>query len=144
MREIRTEVEIEASVERVWEVLTDLTAYDQWNPFAQKASGEIRVGEKLSIFLKPPGAMGMTIKPRVLKAESSREFRWLGHMVVPGIFDGEHIFEIERLDDGRSRLVQREEFCGVLARPVLAMIGGSTERGFVAMNEALKERAEAG
>ena len=144
MREIRTKVEIGASVERVWEVLTDLTASDQWNPFAQKASGEVRVGEKLSIFLKPPGAMGMTIKPRVLKAEPSREFRWLGHMVVSGIFDGEHIFEIERLDDGRSRLVQREEFRGLLVWPVLAMIGGSTERGFVAMNAALKERAEAG
>ena len=62
--------------------------------------------------------------------------------MVPGIFDGEHIFTIESLDPERVRFVQREEFNGVLASLVLGMIGDKTRMGFKSMNQALKEKAE--
>ena len=45
----------------------------------------------------------MRFKPRVLKAEPNRELRWLGHLGIPGLFDGEHIFTIEPLDQERVR-----------------------------------------
>jgi hypothetical protein len=77
----------------------------------------------------------------VLKAEPPRELRWLGHFVFRGIFDGEHIFQIEPSGDGGSRFVQRERFGGVLV-PLFGAMLGKTEQGFVAMNEALKQRAE--
>ena len=142
MKEIRTEIEVNAPAERVWEVLTDLGSLPEWNPFMRRGSGEVKVGEKLAVYLKPSGGMGMTIKPRVLKVEPSREFRWLGHLMMPGIFDGEHIFEIEPSGDSGCRFVQREEFHGVLASLMLALIGKATRRGFEEMNQALKERAE--
>jgi len=40
----------------------------------------------------------MTFRPTILKAEPNRELRWLGHLLVPGLFDGEHIFTIETWD----------------------------------------------
>ena len=142
MRELRSEVTIDAPAERVWELLTDFGSFPDWNPFIQRASGEVAVGEKLVVYLKPPGGMGMSFKPRVVKVDPNREFRWLGHLFMPGIFDGQHIFEIEPIGDASCRFVQREEFRGLLAVPMLAMIGKSTERGFNAMNQALKARAE--
>ena len=143
MRELRTEITMDAPADRVWETLTDFGSFPEWNPFMHRASGEPKAGEKLSVYLKASGAMGMTIKPRVLKAEPNREFRWLGHMLMPGIFDGEHIFEIEPTGDDGCRFVQREEFRGLLAPLMLALIGKSTRRGFEEMNRALKARAEA-
>ena len=142
MREIRSEIEINAAAQRVWQVLIDFGSYPDWNPFMQRASGEVAVGKKLVVYLKPPGGMGMSFKPRVLKVDPQSEFRWLGHLVVPGIFDGEHIFEIHQIEDDRCRLVQREEFRGILVLIMLAMIGRGTERGFNEMNQALKARAE--
>jgi hypothetical protein len=38
---------------------------------------------------------------------------------VPGLFDGEHIFEIEELDRDRVLCIQREVFKGLLV-PLLA------------------------
>ena len=142
MKEIRTEVTINAPAERVWELLTDFGSFPDWNPFMQRASGELAVGDKLVIYLKPPGGMGMSFKPIVTKVDPNREFRWLGHFVMRGIFDGEHVFEIEPIGDASCRFVQHEEFRGILVLPMLAMIGKSTERGFNEMNQALKARAE--
>ena len=142
MKELRSEITIDAPAQRVWEVLTDFDSFPDWNPFMRRASGEVAVGEKLVVYLKPPGGMGMSFKPRVLKVDPSREFRWLGHLLVKGVFDGEHIFEIEPDGDARCSFVQREEFSGILVPLMLAMIRKSTERGFNEMNQALKARAE--
>jgi uncharacterized protein YndB with AHSA1/START domain len=38
MRELRDEIEIEATPERVWEILTDFAAYPEWNPEAPASS----------------------------------------------------------------------------------------------------------
>ena len=143
MKELRTQIEIGASADRVWDVLTDFSAFPDWNPFVQSARGEPRVGEQLTVTIKPPKGMGMTFKPKVLKAEPGRELRWLGKLMMPGLFDGEHIFEIESTGDNTARLTQREEFRGVLV-PLFSLMGAfkSGRAGFEQMNQALKERAE--
>ena len=142
MKELRTEITINGSAARVWDVLTDLDSFHEWNPFLRRASGVVRVGEKLNVYMKPPGGMGMSFKPNVVKAEPNREFRWVGHLGIPGIFDGEHIFEIEPDGDASCSLVQREQFRGILVPMMLAMVSKSTLRGFNEMNQALKSRVE--
>ena len=142
-RELRTEILIEAPPERVWEVLTDFEEMPEWNPFITEISGELETGERIRVHLKPPEGRGMTFKPRLVKVEEGREFRWLGHLGVPGLFDGEHIFTVDPLPQGGTRFVQREEFKGVFSGLILRSIGEDTLNGFAQMNEALKERAEA-
>ena len=89
MKELRSEIEIEAPTERVWRVLTDFAAYPEWNPFIRRVSGRAEVGERLVVHMQPSGTRGMTFRPTVMKVEPGRELRWLGHLLVPGIFDGE-------------------------------------------------------
>ena len=84
----------------------------------------------------------MSFKPRVIRVEPNREFRWLGHFLMPGIIDGEHIIEIEPDGDASCRFVQREEFRGLLVPLMLLMVRKSTERWFNEMNQALKTRVE--
>jgi uncharacterized protein YndB with AHSA1/START domain len=40
MKENRNDVEIQASPEAVWEVLTDLEAYAEWNPQLYRGEGQ--------------------------------------------------------------------------------------------------------
>ena len=84
----------------------------------------------------------MTFRPTVMKVEPSRELRGLGHLLVPGIFDGEHIFEIEELESDRVRFVQREVFKGLLVPFLGRSLDRDTQRGFEEMNRALRERIE--
>jgi hypothetical protein len=142
MKEIHTEIEINAPAEKVWQVLTDFAAYPEWNPFVRRGEGEISVGARLHIYIQPSGGKGMSFRPTVLVADPNREFRWLGHLWLPGLFDGEHSFVIKPLGDGRVRFVQREQFGGLLLPLLSKMLDGDTRRGFEEMNRALKLRAE--
>jgi hypothetical protein len=142
MKQLRTEIEINASPERVWQLLTDFASFPQWNPFIRQASGEPGKGAQLQVYLQPSGAKGMTFRPKVLKAEPNRELRWLGHFLIPGLFDGEHSFTIEPLEAGRVRFVQREIFTGLLVPLFARGLDKDTRRGFEEMNQALKLRAE--
>ncbi|GIH91726.1 SRPBCC family protein [Planobispora siamensis] len=136
---IRTEVEIDASPEKVWRVLTDFAAYPEWNPFIVSARGEARVGARLTNKLSNDGRV-MTFSPTVLAATPGRELRWIGRFVMPGITDGEHYFLIEDLGGGRSRLVQGETFTGALVPFAGKLLDVADD--FAAMNTALKARAE--
>jgi len=97
MKEVHTEIEIEASAERVWQLLTDFASFQQWDPFIRRASGEVKTGGRLEVYLQPSGVRGGTLRPIVLMIEPNRELRWRGRLWIPGLFDGEHIFTIEHL-----------------------------------------------
>ena len=143
MKKLHSEIEIDAPAEHVWHLLTDFASYPQWNPFIRRISGEPTKGERLEARIEPPGGRGMTFKPKVLNAEPNRELRWLGHLLVAGLFDGEHSFTIQPLEENRIRFIQREAFKGLLVPLFARSLETNTQRGFEEMNRALKERAEA-
>src|SRR5207247_9664175 len=58
----------------------------------------------------------LTFRPIVLAADAHRELRWLGRLILPGLFDGEHLFTIAPFSSGRVRFSQRETFRGLLVR----------------------------
>lgn len=140
--DLHTEIEIEATPEAVWAVLTDLAAYPDWNPFITSSTGDVVKGAKLVNRLEPPGGRAMTFKPTVTAAERPRVFEWLGRLGVPGVFDGRHRFELVPTDDG-TRLIHTEHFSGVLVPFMKRSLDTHTRAGFEAMNTALKERVEA-
>ena len=145
MKELRTEIEINAPAARIWHILTDFASYPDWNPFLRWVRGEARTGARLEVRIQPSGTRGMTFRPTVLRADPERELRWLGYLGVPGLFDGEHEFTIARLSGGHLlvRFVQRERFTGVLVPLLFKLLERDTRRGFEEMNRALKTRAEA-
>jgi len=142
MKELNNEVEIHASAERVWQLLTDFAGFPHWNPFIHRASGEPKAGAQLEVTIQPSGASRTTSRPTVLKAEPNRELRWMERWLIPGLLDVEHIFTIEQLDATHVRFTQREIRTGILVP-----LGGrrrttDTRRGLKEMNQALKTRAE--
>ena len=73
--DLLTEITIEASPQRVWEILTDLERYETWNPFVVACQGRVATGERLICRLHPPGERAQTVKPTVTVADPSGQFR---------------------------------------------------------------------
>ncbi len=140
MKTIETQIEINASQQKVWDVLMDFDSHKSWNPFIQSIEGDVREGGKIKVTIKPPSGKAMVFEPTVLKLEAPREFRWKGKLLFKGIFDGEHYFKIESLG-GKTVFTHGENFSGILV-PLLKGALADTKEGFGLMNQALKERCE--
>ena len=141
MLELRTETVIEAPAERIWQILMDFDAYPGWNPFIRRIRGTPETGSRLDVLLGAPGTRPMRFRPRVLAMVPNRELRWFGHLGIPGLFDGEHIFELTPLGPRSTRFVQRERFRGIFLPFLARRLETDVRRGFDAMNRALRDRA---
>lgn len=150
MREIVTDIVIDAAPARVWQVLTDFARYPVWNPFIRRIASSpstdapLRRGARLTVALQPPGARDMSFRPTLRVVDEARELSWLGRLGVPGLFDGEHRFVLQPQGANRTRLWQRERFAGLLVPLLWRQIAGPTRDGFAQMNTALKQRVETG
>lgn len=140
-RHIDTEILIQAPPGKVWHVLTDFAAYPQWNPFIESIEGSPDWGTRLTVRINAGGERHV-FKPVVLQATAPTRLRWLGRVGFPGVFDGEHGFEL-RAEGGGTRLLQTESFQGFLVPLLWRKVEPMTRQGFEAMNRALKARAEA-
>jgi hypothetical protein len=141
MDRIDTSIEIDAPPAAVWAVLRDFDSYPEWNPLLRIA-GRPNLGAHLRVELRPPGGRPIRFTPTVTAVERDRELRWVGHLVTPGLYDGEHVFRLEPLGDDRTRFVHAESFEGLLVRPINGLFGRRFVRGFEEMNEALERRVE--
>jgi hypothetical protein len=140
-KRLSTDVDIDATPQRVWEVLTDLTAYPAWNPFIVRAEGVVAPGRRLTLTMQPVDGRAVTLRPRLVEVDVARRLRWRGLLGVPGLMDADHSFTLEPRGSG-TRLVQQEDFRGLLVPFLAASLDRGTLPAFVAMNEALKSRAE--
>jgi hypothetical protein len=139
---VERQIEIDAPVERIWQILLDFPRFSEWNPFIVDAAGEAVPGTRLNVTIKPPGRRPRHFRPSVLAALPARELRWLGRWVMPGLIDGEHGFRLETQSADRTLFIQHETFSGFLVPCVWRSIRDALGEGFEAMNRALKERAE--
>lgn len=141
--EVRADVVIDAPPEAVWSVLIDLPAHAAWNHQLTHLGGAVVKGEQLHLRLSADGAEPYEFFAEVTQLEAPKHFAWLGRTGLPRVFDGHHHFELEPLADGRTKLVNREQYSGVLS-PLMRRLPmmANAQPGFAAMNEDLKREVE--
>jgi hypothetical protein len=142
MIELHVATEIDATPEAVWDVLTNLPRYRDWNPFIREASGTIGVGHQVCVHPRTSLGLGLVFRPTVIVCEEPHVLRWRGHFLSPQLASGEHTFAIDAIGHGRVRLAQHMIFDGALTTLAAPLILREARRGFEAMNRALAWRVE--
>jgi uncharacterized protein YndB with AHSA1/START domain len=79
---LRTEIQIQAASEKVWQILTDLAKYPEWNPFITQAIGRVEVGARVEITV-PSASKEMKLHCTVIKAEPRQVLCWKYHVISP-------------------------------------------------------------
>ena len=138
MKTVSYAIDIDVRLSQVWAVLDDLAAYPERNPLFPQASGQLAVGERLTLASRPTVGRPMTIRPKLLAVQPGAELRWVSSLT--GIIGGEHSFTLTAVSVG-TRLVQSETFRGVLV-PLSGKTIAAAEADFAALNRALKQRVE--
>ena len=139
--EIRTETEINASAQAVWETLIDLKRYPEWNPFTYEAAGELIMRAEIRLKVRFPDGSEMRTQHYVCALETNREVSW-NHTNIPLLLWSERRQIIEPIDATRVRLVNREFIWGPLAPLAMWLYGKRIEGGLRMSAEAVKARVE--
>lgn len=137
--EFSTECLIDAPAERVWQILTDLSAWPDWNTTVISTEGRIAAGNKVKFTVTANPGRAFTTKVSTLAAPNRMVFT--GGMPL-GLFTGERTFTLEPTDQG-VRFKMREVFTG----PLSGMIGKQIpdlQPSFDEFAACLKATAEAG
>ena len=142
MLEITTKINIDCPPEKVWKILTDFDKYPEWNPMIKSIEGELKRRNRLKVRLEIKGMSKMTIKPRVATFHSGKSFSWLGHLLIIGLFDGHHIFELNQNQDGSTEFIHREQFSGVMVLLMKKTLKTKVAGAFEEMNRNLKSTCE--
>ena len=132
---------IQAPAEVIWEIVFDLGRWHEWNPTYTRADGQVKIGEVLTLTLALPGQSPQVIRPKVLDWVPNEQLHWQLSM-MGGLIKTLRYIEISPLETGC--IVDNGEIFGGFMGPSLGKrMGRTVRRGFQAMNEALKARAEA-
>ena len=138
MRRFSETIEIAASPERVWAVMSDLERWPEWTAsmtsVEQLDTGPLGVGSRVRV--KQPRLAEARF--RITRWEPAQGFDWIAPNPAVTANAGHSIEAIPR----GSRVTLSVEFSGPLAR-FIAWWFGSLTRGYIAMEaQGLKRRAE--
>jgi len=142
MRQVQTQIDIQAPASLVWAILADFGTYRRWNPLIRGVLGKLRAGGEIEVRLRSREGSDVSVRYTIVRAREPRELRWLDRWTVPGLFSSERRFRIESLPEGGVRFHHGEQAQGIMV-PLLAQrrqLRGKA--GLEAMNTALKQRAE--
>jgi hypothetical protein len=135
---------ITATAERLWEVLSDLERWGDWNPMYPHASGKIVMGGTLSLLEHVAGQPDRQLEARVLDWTPEAQ---LVLRIKEGAFARRmQYFEIDPLagkDAAGCIFAAGTYFQGLNAAGAAKTFGRGLKVGFGLMGEALKAKVEA-
>lgn len=137
MKSFETRIHIEAPVERVWAILTNVREWTSWNTTVDKVEGDIVPGGTVKVFAKVSPGRAFPVKVRELVA--NERMVWSSGMPL-GLFKGERVFTLSRSGSGVD-FEMREAFTGLFA-PLITRSIPDLQPAFDEMAAALKRRAE--
>jgi hypothetical protein len=138
----RTTLSVDATADRVWEVLIDFDRYSEWNPSLPSIEGEPRVGSTVALTLAMPGRPSPKVKATLTEVVPGRRLIWDGNAGADWLFAGHREFLIDPQPDGTVLFTHVEEVSGLLFPLFRAFMGGAIQRHHDGLNTAVKARAE--
>lgn len=142
LHEVRTEIDIAAPPEKVWAIISDIDAWQEWNPIINASKGVAAEGYTLSItMVGKDGVDGPKYFPTIKHFEEPKYFHWQAEMITSAIMTNDKVFELEAIPSG-TRLVHKELFTGMMVPIFCNKFDENVPPMLNSMNQALKELAE--
>lgn len=141
MLTIETEIVIAAPARQVWDILSDLGGYADWNPYLVRIEGRAAVGDEIIVHSRSADGRTTSQPIRVVLVDPQRAMRWEGGLPDRDLFLGDHWWILA--DMGAATLLRQfEHFSGSMAAAILAEHGRDIRENFIRFNEALRAQAE--
>lgn len=140
MKEIKTQIDIEAPLTEVWSLFSNFEKYGDWNPFLLEVKGNFIEGSVIKIKARFNDGNVRNAEPKVEKVVLGRSACFVAKKGV--LFTGRHYFIFEELSNASTRFIHGEIFYGLLPLLFWHRMERSLTASFIEMNNALKREAE--
>ena len=131
---------IQAPAHVIWQVLSDLEGWGQWNPIYSKVEGKLTIGGQLVVNEQIPGLEPAQITPTVVDWVPDAQILWRMSQSW-GFLKRLRYFEIDKLSDEGCIFANGEDWYGRPARYVPPAKRRAMRQAFAALGEALSARA---
>jgi len=138
---IEHRLRIDSPVQTVWEVISHLDRYPEWNPFVVACSSTLAVGDPIRMRVRVLPGLAQPQTERVLEHEPGRRLCY--GILALGALTSRRSHEVTALTAERTEYVSRFELDGWLAPLASLLLGRRLAAGFESMSLALQARAEA-
>ncbi len=137
---VYTDIVINASQAKVWEVLTDWDNVGNWSTSFIGLTGDIQDGGQVTAnYIVGTDTFQF---PHTLHYVEGVEFGWSDSIVfAPEIIDN-HLFRLEVISDCQTRFIQTDDFTGENPLFPLPDLAAQSEAGYNQFNTELKEEVE--
>ena len=135
-------VHIDAPAERVWDILTDVAGYGEWNPFTTRVVTDLEIGAPVDLHVTV-GPWRLKQRQTIESVEPPRLLAWgtkMGHRLL---LRTRREQRLDAVGTTRCRYLTTDAFAGILTPLVVVLFAKLIRNGFNAAALALKARAEA-
>jgi hypothetical protein len=135
-------VGVQANAKAIWDVLSDLPRWQEWNTLYPEIHGLLRIQQRLAIGEAFPGQPDRVIRPMVVDWVPNEQILW-ALSEQGGLVKRLRFIEIEHLNDGNSILSNGEVYDGLLGARVGKTRRGWLKKGFEQLNADIVGRVQA-
>lgn len=139
--DITHDLEVAASAAVVWEVLTDMKKYEEWNPFLLACDSTLKPGDPMNLTVQ----LGKSVRNEQEVMATYDEGKGFSYQMKPpplGALASRRSHEIQAISDSRCRYISRFHLEGWLSPVVNLAVGKHLHTGFDGMSHGIKKRAE--
>ena len=138
--DVRVEVEIEASAEIVWSIISNFSKWSDWH----KSGVEVRTRNGVPILLRTHMAgVPLRINLKDVKMVDGRLLQWTGTLPIIGsLLSGIRKFTLTEIAESHCKLIQEETFSGALSALFKNKLISSYQRRYHLHNQKIKAIAE--
>ena len=134
-------IDIDAPVEKVWDILVDVASYGEWNPFTPRVDTSFEVGSPVILHINM-GPFRLRQPESIQALEPASLVAWGMTMGARFLLHTRREQRLTALGGTGCRYETSDAFSGLLAPVVVLLLGRVIRRGFNDIAQALKERAE--
>ena len=138
---IDEEIEVKAPAEVVWEVISDLPRYKEWNPFCLEASSTLKPGDPIRMKVNLTGKP-QDVEEVIREVVPGRRFAYSMKPMMNTALTSLRSHDVASRGAAAASYRSHFELNGWMRHVVLALFKAKLENGFSAMTRAVGQRAE--
>ena len=128
-------IDINAPIQLVWEILTDFERYPHWNPLIGNLKGTLVEQNFLLIYLNP---LNIYVPVQLVQYNAPSLIVWKATLPARSVLQGEHFYKLQAINSKQTKLEHGEIFSGKLASMLPNRLISYLQDAFQYHNQKLK------